>query len=44
MIYLGPDSVVPFASVLAAIGGAILLFWRQVKGVVARIRGTFSRK
>jgi hypothetical protein len=43
LLYLGPDAVAPLASVLAAIGGAILLFWRQVKSIAARIAGWFRR-
>ena len=43
LLYLGPDAVAPLASVLAAIGGAILLFWRQVKSIGSRIAGWFRR-
>jgi len=28
--YIGPDTMVPLASALAAIGGAVLLFWRYL--------------
>ena len=37
MLYIGPDQVVPLASILAAIGGGILVFWRQVKAFFARL-------
>lgn len=39
MLYLGPETIMPLASVLAAIGGAILMFWRRVvRGVRAVLR------
>ena len=37
MLYIGPDQVVPLTSILAAIGGGILVFWRQVKGFCVRL-------
>ncbi len=33
-MYLGPDTLMPVASALAAIAGAILLFWRRLVGFV----------
>jgi len=30
LLYLGPDSIMPLASVLAAIIGLILIFWRWI--------------
>lgn len=44
MLYIGPDQVAPLTSILAAAGGAVLLFWRQVKGVFLRIASVFRRK
>ncbi len=44
MLYIGPDQVAPLTSILAAAGGAILLFWRQVKGVFLRVMSIFRRK
>lgn len=44
MLYIGPDQVVPLASILAAIGGGILVFWRQVKGFFARLFATLRGK
>ncbi len=43
VLYIGPDVVAPLASLLAAIGGAILLFWRQVKAFLRRVGGWFGR-
>jgi hypothetical protein len=37
MLYLGPETVVPFASILAAIVGMLLMAWRYVLGLVLRV-------
>ena len=37
MMYVGPETLMPLASALAAIAGAILLFWRRSVGLVRRI-------
>ena len=39
MMYIGPDTVLPFASAIAAIMGFILMFWRRFVGIV---RGGYS--
>ncbi len=44
MLYLGPDQLMPLASVFAAIGGAIMIFWRQVTGLARRIGSLFKSK
>ena len=33
-MYLGPETLMPIASALAAVGGILLLFWRRVVGAV----------
>jgi hypothetical protein len=42
-LYLGPDALMPIASVFAAIAGFILMFWRRLvsllKHLVQRISG-----
>jgi len=38
-MYIGPDTVLPFASAIAAITGFILMFWRRFVGLV---RGGYS--
>lgn len=43
ILYVGPDQLLPLASILGAIGGAIMIFWRQVVGVAKRIAGIFRR-
>jgi hypothetical protein len=42
-LYVGPDQILPLTSILGAIGGAIMIFWRQVVGVFRRIAGLFKR-
>jgi len=43
MLYIGPDQIAPLTSILAAIGGAILVFWRQVKGACRWLVGLIRR-
>jgi hypothetical protein len=43
-LYIGPDSLLPITSVLGAIGGIIMIFWRQVVGFARKIGSVFSRK
>lgn len=42
-LYMGPDQVTPFGSILAAITGFLLLFWNKFLGVVRRVLGVFRR-
>lgn len=43
-LYVGPDQLMPLTSILGAIGGALLIFWRQVVGVVKRIGHMIKRE
>lgn len=43
-MYIGPDSLMPLASVFAAIAGFFLMFWRRVVGAVKLIASKFSSK
>ena len=44
-LYLGPETIMPLASILATIIGAILLFWRFiVAGIKKGFRFIFRRK
>jgi hypothetical protein len=36
LMYLGPESIMPIASVLAAIIGVILILWRYLIGIIKR--------
>lgn len=31
-MYVGPETFMPLASALAAIGGVLLMFWRRITG------------
>ncbi len=44
LLYVGPDQLMPLTSILGAIGGAILIFWRQVVAFFKRIAGVFSKQ
>lgn len=35
LAYIGPETILPLTSVLAAVGGAALLFWSYVRRAVA---------
>lgn len=43
-MYIGPDSLMPIASVFAAIAGFFLMFWRRVVGAVKFVVSKFSEK
>ena len=43
ILYVGPDQLLPLASIFGAIGGAIMIFWRQVVGLARRVAGLFRR-
>jgi hypothetical protein len=47
-LYLGPDTLMPIASVFAAVAGFVMMFWRRlvgmVKFVVQRLTGRVSRQ
>jgi hypothetical protein len=40
VFYLGPDSLLPLGSILAAVAGFILLFWNRITGVFRKGRKT----
>ena len=46
-MYLGPETIMPLASALAAISGVILMFWRKVVGFARMtahaVQRTFTR-
>ena len=43
-MYIGPDVLMPLASVFGAIAGVVMIFWRQVKAAAGKVTGVFSRK
>ncbi len=42
--YLGPNTVMPLVSILAAIVGLFLIFWRFISSTFHRLFKTFFRK
>jgi hypothetical protein len=46
LAYIGPETILPLGSILAAIGGVALMFWGYVRGAaawcVSRVRRTHS--
>lgn len=42
-MYIGPETLMPLASVLAAITGVILLFWRKTVAAVRKTTEVVSR-
>ena len=45
-MYIGPETLMPLASAIAAIGGIILMFWRRttaiVRAVIQRVTRVFG--
>lgn len=39
VFYVGPDQMMPVASILATVMGFIMIFWNKVLGVIRRIFG-----
>ena len=46
-MYIGPDTLMPIASVFAAVAGFVMMFWRRlvamVKFLMQRLTGRVSR-
>ena len=40
LLYLGPEVLMPLASVFAAIGGVLLMFWNKIR---SGLRALFGR-
>lgn len=36
LLYLGPESIMPLASIIAAIVGVILIFWRYITSFIKK--------
>ena len=44
-MYIGPDALMPIASVFAAIAGFLLMFWRRVVGAMKYVsQKLFAKK
>lgn len=44
LLYVGPDQILPLTSILGAIGGALLIFWRHVVGFCRKVASLFKKK
>ncbi|MCC6420219.1 MAG: hypothetical protein IT429_18445 [Gemmataceae bacterium] len=36
LAYIGPETILPATSILAAVGGIVLAFWQSIAGAVVR--------
>lgn len=43
LMYVGPDQLLPLTSILGAIGGVLMIFWRQVVSAFRKVTGLFRR-
>ena len=41
-MYLGPETLMPLASVFAAVAGVILMFWRRTKAAARAVVDFFA--
>jgi len=37
ILYVGPETMIPFLSFLAAFFGVILMFWRRIMGLARKV-------
>lgn len=44
VLYIGPETILPLASALAAIGGVLLMFWQRFVGLVQKLWRLVFRK
>ena len=44
MLYIGPETMLPLVSALAAIGGVLLIFWQRFVGLVRKLWRVLVRK
>jgi hypothetical protein len=44
LLYVGPDQILPFASVLSAIAGIALMFWNRLVSLVGKGWALVSRR
>jgi len=43
-MYVGPDSLMPLASAIAAVIGVLLMFWRRTVAIMRALARFFIRK
>lgn len=44
LLYIGPDVFMPLLSALAAVMGALLLFWQKVSGLAVKLWRMIARR
>jgi hypothetical protein len=44
ILYIGPETILPLASALAAIGGVLLMFWQRFVGLFRKLWRVIARK
>lgn len=44
ILYIGPETMLPLASALAAIAGVLLMFWQRFVGLLRKLWGFLVRK
>ena len=44
LLYIGPETMLPLASALAAIGGILLMFWQRIVGLIRKFWRLMIRK
>jgi len=44
LLYIGPETMLPLASALAAVGGVLLLFWQRLVGLIRKFWRFLFRK
>jgi hypothetical protein len=42
--YVGPDQIMPLASVLSAIVGVAVMFWHKLVALFRKVLGVFTRR
>jgi hypothetical protein len=44
LLYIGPETMLPLASALAAIGGLLLMFWHRLIGLLRKLWRLIAKK
>lgn len=44
LLYIGPETMLPLASALAAIGGVLLVFWHRFVALLRKVWRVVTRK
>lgn len=44
MLYIGPETMLPLTSALAAIAGVLLMFWQRIVRLVRKVWRIIARK